>query len=272
VTGAAQAADPNRVTLDNHHDETKLDSKKGHKPAAAHGELITLATPTTAVYDGAGNVLIDSAVPNHPPHVQLNAGAVKTLQGPDGKPQHRVFAFALIGSDGQYVSGWIPLENLDPARQAELLKRDTQIAGEVHAKIRGHGTDPATPVKAAPIDPAWQLAKLRTEPHQDPKQDPAHPVDVNLAEHYCTTAKGVINLCVNVPGTSGHRWGVANDVLPVGTPFHVEPGVEETVPLWEPGTNGKLTGHNLTFVFGYVVDAGEKGGRRYGWLNAAAVR
>lgn len=272
-------ADPNRITLDNKIDEAKAAPQpaskgkakgKHERPPTEHGDLINLATDSTEVLDNHGNPIVGHAIPARPPAIQLNAGAVKSFRGADGQPRPCVFAFALRtlelgdGLEPEYVSGWVPVANLDPLRRDELLARDKEIAKEVNAKLRGkgvHGTKHK--VRSAPLDETWK--QLHTMPNQKPNST------VNLAEHYCTKAGEVINLCANVPGTGGHRWGVANDVLKTGTDFYADMSIQEHVPLWEEGEPAKLTRHTMTFVFGYIEDPGESSGRRYGWLNRAAV-
>jgi hypothetical protein len=196
----------------------------------------------------------------------INAGAITELKlkpqdgtSAAGAPVKCVWVWDVATSKGP-ASGWVPLNAISPRRVVEQIQEE--IARRV-AEVRGR--DPIHHVTRPVVAPSARdratVQGLYTFPNQTTPE--------NKAKYYLGGAtEEPLFLDVPKPGSSG-RFGISNDAMPTGTPFHVDTQVPpERVPLYK--ANSSRVAGNLRFVYGYFVnDAGQK---RFGWANEDSLK
>lgn len=245
-------ADPNRVTK-------HVDAGAGKKDTEVDA---TLSAPTSIFKNDGTAYPIGQAPKGF--DVRLNAGGAKSmhLTDPERDPAQKydcVMVFYIGPDGGQRVTGWVPVDKLDPTGQ-HLAAVDKTIAKRGDAKHHGmHFTGAAKKVQATGSPAVFE--GLRTAPNQTK--------EANKPDHYFARPGNVVNLLPNAPSTGPDKFGIAIDVLVEGTVFHeAEPRLLEHSPLYHEAST-TMTDQVITFVYGKAEVPGQD--PSYGWVNVACL-
>lgn len=171
------------------------------------------------------------------------------------------YAWSLNVEGGGRQSGWVEVSQLSPYNQIFQLLKDTE---KNRMKIFQDEIDDGDYKGFKIIDA--KLPNWMEEDYLVPNRDAAR--NQGKAKYYYTR-DGLISGLMNIPETGSQRYGVANNIMPIGDTFYRDMNVARVNVSIYKAEQSSARSHSLRLVWGYVS---AKGGKKvYSWINERAL-
>ena len=246
----------------------KVDLHKGGSDKAEKTMYIS-SDDDVLLYDNSGNIITRAwESPIGWDHVSatrdggIAAGGITEIKI-SGVSHTMVYAWSVNSRIGRQ-SGWIKLEDLSPTIDISDILTSNKI--ERDAILRSNGAYGSGTYQEHTVVEAY-LPTAKYDYYVTANRSSSN--GAGRARYYYTNIDNqYISGLMNIPETGSQRYGVAHDIIALGSTFYVASYANSHNVTLFPSGSGSSDG-SMTLVFGYALTSA--GRKIYSWINKAAL-